>query len=50
MNKSINTFDTYNNSLKSVMYIQGGPAKVKPLTFLPVTFECIVKFNDFWHM
>jgi len=34
-------------------YLQGGPAKVKPLTFLLVTLlhlNAYVKFNDFWHM
>jgi len=28
-----------------LFYIQGGPAKVKPLTFLLVTFECVGKIQ-----
>ena len=31
--------------LYNVDLIQGGPAKVKPLTFLLVTFECIAKIQ-----
>jgi len=27
------------------IHVQGGPAKVKPLTFLLVTFECIGKIQ-----